>query len=123
MWSSGPDGDIKEYFPLSYRRLTNFLLANFKCNRIALAKFNPLIRSFLEFPCSLVVKDWALSLQWLGLLLWCGFDPWPGNFHAWARSKTSKNPTSSMFKIIAHYIYKSNHVTHRLGMVHLLDCS
>ena len=27
------------------------------------------------------VKDPALSLQWLGLLLWCGFDPWPRNFH------------------------------------------
>ena len=27
------------------------------------------------------VKDPALSLQWLGLLLWHGFDPQPGNFH------------------------------------------
>ena len=27
------------------------------------------------------VKDLALSLQGLGLLLWCGFDPWPGNVH------------------------------------------
>ena len=27
------------------------------------------------------VKNLALSLQWLGLLLWCGFDPWPKNFH------------------------------------------
>ena len=27
------------------------------------------------------VKDWAFSLQWLGLLLWHGFDPWPGNLH------------------------------------------
>ena len=27
------------------------------------------------------VKDLMLSLQWLGLLLWHGFDPWPGNFH------------------------------------------
>ena len=27
------------------------------------------------------VKDLALSLLWLWLLLWCGFDPWPGNFH------------------------------------------
>ena len=23
----------------------------------------------------------ALSLQQLGSLLWCGFDPWPGNIH------------------------------------------
>ena len=27
------------------------------------------------------VKDPALSPQQLGLLLWRGFDPWPGNFH------------------------------------------
>ena len=36
------------------------------------------------FQSSLVagcVKDLMLSLQWLGLLLWYTFDPWPGNFH------------------------------------------
>ena len=27
------------------------------------------------------VKNQALSLQWLGLLLCRGLDPWPGNFH------------------------------------------
>ena len=27
------------------------------------------------------VKGLALSLQWLGLLLWHGFHPWPRNFH------------------------------------------
>ena len=27
------------------------------------------------------VKDPTLSLQWLRLLLWLRFDPWPGNFH------------------------------------------
>ena len=27
------------------------------------------------------VKDLALSLLWLKLLLWLGFDLWPGNFH------------------------------------------
>ena len=26
------------------------------------------------------VKDPALSLLWLWLLLWCGFDPWSGKF-------------------------------------------
>ena len=25
------------------------------------------------------VKDPALSLLWLSLMLWCAFDPWPGN--------------------------------------------
>ena len=28
-----------------------------------------------------LVKDLALSLQWLGLMLWCGFDLWPRNVH------------------------------------------
>ena len=27
------------------------------------------------------VKDLALSLLWLGPLLWCGFDPWPRKFY------------------------------------------
>ena len=27
------------------------------------------------------VKDPALPLQQLGWMLWCEFDPWPGNFH------------------------------------------
>ena len=27
------------------------------------------------------VKDPVLSLQRLGSLLWCRFDPWPGNFY------------------------------------------
>ena len=26
------------------------------------------------------VKDLVLSFLWLWLLLWLGFDPWPGNF-------------------------------------------
>ena len=30
----------------------------------------------MEFHC-----DPALSLQWIGSLLWCGFCLWPGNFH------------------------------------------
>ena len=27
------------------------------------------------------VMDPVLSLQRLGMLLWCSFDPWSGNFH------------------------------------------
>ena len=34
----------------------------------------------LEFPGGLEVKDLALSLLWLRLLLWHRFDPWPRNF-------------------------------------------
>ena len=34
------------------------------------------------------IKDPALSLLWLGLLVWRGFDPWPRNFHMpWAEAK------------------------------------
>ena len=36
------------------------------------------------------VKDPVLSLLWLRPLLWCGFDPWPGNFRmlrAWLKKK------------------------------------
>ena len=28
-----------------------------------------------------LVKDLAFSLQRLGTLNWCRFDPWPGKFH------------------------------------------
>ena len=34
-----------------------------------------------EFPVAQWVKALVLSLKWLGSLLWCGFDPWFGNFH------------------------------------------
>lgn len=34
----------------------------------------------MEFPGGLLVKDLALSLVWLELLLWREFDSWPGNF-------------------------------------------
>jgi len=33
------------------------------------------------------VKDPALSLPWLGLLLWQEIDPWPGNFHIFGTAK------------------------------------
>ena len=37
------------------------------------------------------VKEPALSLLWLGLLLRCGFDPWPRNFHMQqAQAKTNE---------------------------------
>ena len=37
------------------------------------------------------VKDPALSLQWLGSLLWCRFDPWPRDFHMpWTWPKQNK---------------------------------
>ena len=36
------------------------------------------------------IKDPTLSLQWLGSLLWHGFDPWPGNFHMLHRQSKKK---------------------------------
>ena len=47
-----------------------------------------------EFPNGLVVKDLALSLLWLRSRLWCGFSPWPRNFHmlqAQPKEKKIKN--------------------------------
>ena len=40
------------------------------------------------------VKDLALSLQWLRLLLWHRFDPWPGNSHIsqmWQKTNKQTN--------------------------------
>ena len=38
------------------------------------------------------VKDLASSLLWLGSLLCCRFDPWPGNFHVpQVQEKKKKN--------------------------------
>ena len=59
---------------------------------LTLSKYNPRVRYWyysyqirkLGTGSSLVaqqVKDLVLSLQQLGSLLWCGFDPWPRNFH------------------------------------------
>ena len=44
------------------------------------------------------VKDPVLSLQWLGLLLWQGFSPWPRNFYmpwVWPEKEKSGGPKSS----------------------------
>ena len=44
----------------------------------------PITKCIKEFTSSLVVqqvRDLALSVQWLELLLWLRFDPWPRNFH------------------------------------------
>ena len=42
----------------------------------------------------LVIKDPALSLLWLGSLLWRGFSPWPGNFcmmQAWCTPQKKRS--------------------------------
>ena len=58
---------IKRLFMLTY----NWLI-------IILEWINTIFRSSLVVQW---VKDPALPLPWLGLLLWWGFSPWPGNFH------------------------------------------
>ena len=50
------------------------------------------------------IKDLALSLQWFGLLLWHGFDPWSGNVHmpqAWPERKKS---FKSLHQISFHFL-------------------
>jgi len=41
-----------------------------------------------------LVAQWVkVSLLWLGSQLWCGFNPWPGNFHmlqVWQKKKKKK---------------------------------
>ena len=40
-------------------------------------------------------KDLALLPQWLGLLLWYRYDPWPGNFHMpWPRPEKKRAQTN-----------------------------
>ena len=57
--------------------------------------------SFWSSPVVQWVKDLASSLQRLGSLLWCQFNPWPRNFcMLWARPKT-KQKTLSLFKLIS----------------------
>ena len=50
-----------------------------------------------------LVKDPALSWLWLWLLLWLGFDPWPGNFcMLWVRLKINKHKEKPRFPGPAH---------------------
>ena len=49
------------------------------------------------------VKDLVLSLQWLGLPQWCGFDPWPGNFHRYGQKQTNKKTKVTVsVKLLTH---------------------
>ena len=70
------------------------------------------------------VIDLALSLQWLELLLWHGFDPWPRSFHVpRVQQKTpqrtefhnticsfSKYPHSSWWIEMGHSVFHANQV-------------
>ena len=56
----------------------------------------------MHLPGSFLVaqpaKDPALSWQWLRSLLWCRFDPWPGNIHK-PQAQPKKQTKKSLFWI------------------------
>ena len=52
------------------------------------------------------IKDPVLSLQWLGLLLWHRFDPWPRNFcRPWAWPKKKKKEEAEGWVLSYHVTY------------------
>ena len=54
-----------------------------------------------QSPGDLVVKDSVLSLQWLGLLLWLGFDRWSWELlHAVGAAKKKKKKKKKMEGIL-----------------------
>ena len=67
-----------------------------KCIRYKCTKYKKYIKKKKKTWSSLVtqqVKDLALSLLWLGSLLWHGFIPWPRNFHMpqlWPKTNKQK---------------------------------
>ena len=56
------------------------------------------------------VKDPALSLQWLGPLLWRMFNPWPRNFHM-PQAQPGKKKKVSLGRIFTH----RENIHYRLG--------
>ena len=78
-----------DWIPLLYsRKLTEY------CKPTIMAKAKIIKKEKSSMWSSLVVqsaKDLVLLLQQPRLLLWHGFDPWPGNFHMpWARPGKKK---------------------------------
>ena len=74
------------------------------------------------------VKDWVLSLLWLGLLLWHRFNSWPGKFHmlwVWAKqskankqTKTNKQVIKFFYLIIVFFSIDCYHVLTLLSSGH-----
>ena len=52
-----------------------------------------------SFHVAQQVKYLTLSLQWLGLLLWHGFNPWPGTFACNMCSPSPQIPTAFFAEI------------------------
>ena len=61
------------------------------------------------------VKDMALSLQWLQLLLWHGFNPWPRNWHSQKKRVILINSSSS--SKWEEKIFMSSYETDNLGQM------
>ena len=61
------------------------------------------------------LKDTVFSLLWLGSLLWCRFDPWPGNFPmpqgGKKKKKKKKRHTKNLktqnsgFEILVYFLF------------------
>ena len=68
------------------------------------------------------VKDSVLSLQWLRSLLWCGFDPWPGNVHVlWEwQEKKKKEKGKRKLKLAKVYTRVGIGFTPNIALSHLL---
>ena len=63
------------------------------------------------------VKDSALSLQWLGSLLWHEFNPWPRSFHmlrVWQKKKKAIQLSHVAF------VYLSASISLRLSLIGLM---
>ena len=65
-----------------------------------------IIKKIEAFPGGLAFKDLALSLLWLGSLLWHSFDPWPRNFHM-LQAEPKKKKYLKLCPIIRKYFSKS----------------
>ena len=94
------------WFLFPHRIKQRHLLGNFR-NLDLEHSTSSWLKSWLRVGtwCSFVmqwVKDWALSLQWLWWLLWCGFSPGPemSTCHGCGQKKTKKKHSEKLCKNI-----------------------
>ena len=113
--------DLNCLFNFIFKIISSLLIYFITGSLYVLTSFKLLFLSMylhsVMFWISLVVqwvKDPALLLQRLGLLLWRRFDPWPGNFHMLCvgvakkskQTKTKKTPIHSVMFFIYLYGFK-----------------
>ena len=65
------------------------------------------------------VKDLVLSLQQLMWLLWCRFDPWPGNFHMPRALLREREHTHTHTHTMSTSLMTSCHICSVRGLVSL----